>query len=57
VNAGWGTGGFKAIPAGGETMAQTIATGRAPDLIAGFTLERFAGGHLIDESAAAGVAH
>jgi sarcosine oxidase subunit beta len=57
VNAGWGTGGFKAIPAGGETMAQTIATGREPQLIAGFTLERFAGGHLIDESAAAGVAH
>jgi sarcosine oxidase, subunit beta len=57
VNAGWGTGGFKAIPAGGETMAQTIATGREPDLIAGFTLGRFAGGHLIDESAAAGVAH
>ena len=57
VNAGWGTGGFKAIPAGGEAMAQTIATGREPELIAGFTLERFAGGHLIDESAAAGVAH
>ena len=57
VNAGWGTGGFKAIPAGGETMAQTIATGREPPLIAGFTLDRFAGGHLIDESAAAGVAH
>ena len=57
VNAGWGTGGFKAIPAGGETMAQTIATGREPLLIAGFTLDRFAGGHLIDESAAAGVAH
>ena len=21
INCGWGTGGFKAIPAGGETMA------------------------------------
>src|ERR1700704_3989434 len=27
INCGWGTGGYKAIPAGGDTMAQTIATG------------------------------
>ena len=57
VNAGWGTGGFKAIPAGGEALAATIATGHEPDIIAGFGLGRFAGGHLIDEAAAAGVAH
>jgi sarcosine oxidase, subunit delta len=27
LNCGWGTGGFKAIPAGGWTFAHTIATG------------------------------
>jgi sarcosine oxidase, subunit beta len=57
VNAGWGTGGFKAIPAGGEAMATTIATGSEPPLIESFSLNRFTGGHLIDEAAAAGVAH
>jgi len=57
VNAGWGTGGFKAIPAGGEALATTIATGREPSIIQGFGLDRFARGHLIDEAAAAGVAH
>jgi sarcosine oxidase subunit beta len=57
VNAGWGTGGFKAIPAGGESLAATIATGREPDIVAPFTVDRFDGGHLIDETAAAGVAH
>lgn len=57
VNAGWGTGGFKAIPAGGEALATTIATGREPDLIMPFSAKRFEGGHLVDEAAAAGVAH
>lgn len=57
VNAGWGTGGFKAIPAGGEATAETIASGRAPEIIAPFGLSRFEGGHLLDEAAAAGVAH
>lgn len=57
VNCGWGTGGYKAIPAGGETMAYTLATGRPHPLIEPFGLERFAQGRLIDEGAAAGVAH
>lgn len=57
VNCGWGTGGYKAIPAGGETMAHTLATGRPHPLIAAFGLDRFAQGRLIDEGAAAGVAH
>jgi sarcosine oxidase subunit beta len=57
VNCGWGTGGYKAIPAGGETMAYTLATGRTHPLIEPFGLERFAQGRLIDEGAAAGVAH
>jgi sarcosine oxidase, subunit beta len=41
VTTGWGTWGFKAIPAGGEQMAKTIATGRATELIAPFSLDRF----------------
>ena len=57
INCGWGTGGYKAIPAGGETMAYTVVNGRPHPLIAGFGLERFPRGALIDEGAAAGVAH
>jgi sarcosine oxidase, subunit beta len=57
INCGWGTGGYKAIPAGGDTMAYTVATGKSHSLIAGFSLERFKMGALIDEGAAAGVAH
>lgn len=57
VTAGWGTGGYKAIPAGGETMAWTIANGRPHELIAAFGLDRFARGALVDEGAASGVAH
>jgi sarcosine oxidase subunit beta len=57
INCGWGTGGFKAIPAGGDTMAHTMATGRVHPLIQKFGLERFRTGALVDEGAAAGVAH
>ena len=57
ISAGWGTGGYKAIPAGGETMAWTIANGRPHELITAFGLERFATGALVDEGAASGVAH
>jgi sarcosine oxidase subunit beta len=57
VNAGWGTGGFKATPAAGLVMAHTMATGEAHELNKPFGLERFTTGHLIDEHGAAGVAH
>lgn len=57
INCGWGTGGFKAIPAGGDTMAYTIAKGTPHPLIAPFSLARFGTGALVDEGAAAGVAH
>ena len=57
LNGGWGTGGFKAIPAGGDTFAYTIANDQAHELVEPFSLERFAKGRLIDEGAAAGVAH
>src|SRR4029079_14378053 len=39
ITTGWGTWGFKAIPAGGEAIAELIATGRTPDLIAPFALD------------------
>lgn len=57
ISTGWGTGGFKAIPAGGDTLAHTIATDQVHDLLRPFQLERFGTGSLIDEAAAAGVAH
>jgi len=41
LTTGWGTWGFKAIPAAGEAMASLIATGTVPDLIAPFALDRF----------------
>lgn len=57
ISGGWGTGGYKAIPAGGETMAYTIANDQPHPLIQDFGLERFESGALIDEGAASGVAH
>jgi len=57
LNCGWGTGGFKAIPVGGWTLAHALATGRAHELAAPFGLDRFRTGRLIDEAAAAGIAH
>ena len=57
ISGGWGTGGYKAIPAGGDTMAHTIAQDDPHPLIKYFCLERFERGALIDETAASGVAH
>ncbi len=57
VNCGWGTGGFKATPGSGHVFAATIAKGEPHPIAAPFTLERFTTGNLIDEAAAAAVAH
>jgi sarcosine oxidase subunit beta len=57
INCGWGTGGFKAIPVGGWTLAHVLATGRNHELAEPFQLGRFASGRFIDEAAAAGIAH
>lgn len=57
VNCGWGTGGFKATPGSGNVFAHTIAKDEPHKINAGFTLERFRNGRLIDEAAAAAVAH
>ena len=57
VLLGDGTGGFKAIPVGGWTLAHALATGRSHPLAEPFGLERFITGRLIDEAAASGIAH
>jgi sarcosine oxidase subunit beta len=57
INCGWGTGGFKAIPAGGYVLAHHLATGRAHPLAEPFALRRFVTGALIDEAAASGISH
>ena len=57
VNCGWGTGGFKATPGSAHVFAHTIAHDTPHSLNAPFTIERFADGNLIDEAAAAAVAH
>jgi sarcosine oxidase subunit beta len=57
VNCGWGTGGFKATPGSGHVFAATIAHNAPHPIVAPFTLDRFRTGRLIDEAAAAAVAH
>jgi sarcosine oxidase, subunit beta len=57
VNCGWGTGGFKATPGSGDVFASTIARDEPHPINAAFTIERFRDGVLIDEAAAAAVAH
>jgi len=57
VNCGWGTGGFKATPGAAHLFAWTIAHDQPHPINAPFTIERFRDGHLIDEAAAAAVAH
>jgi sarcosine oxidase, subunit beta len=54
ITTGWGTWGFKAIPAGGEQMAERIATGRTPALIAPFGLDRFRSDLAMADQASAG---
>jgi sarcosine oxidase, subunit beta len=57
VSAGWGTYGFKAAPIVGKTLAELVDTGRTPDLIEPFALERFYEDRLVSELAAAAVSH
>jgi sarcosine oxidase subunit beta len=57
VNCGWGTGGFKATPGSAHVFAWTIARDEPHPINAPFTIERFRDGYLIDEAAAAAVAH
>ena len=54
VSTGWGTWGFKSIPAGGEKMAEYIATGSVPEMIAPFSLDRFAADHPMADQGSTG---
>ena len=57
LNGGWGSGGFKATPGAGHLLAWTVAKDEPHVINAPFNLERFRSGRLIDEAAAAAVAH
>lgn len=57
LNCGWGTGGFKATPGAAHTFAHTVARDEPHRINAPFSLSRFETGRLIDEAAAAAVAH
>ncbi len=57
IDSGWGTWGFKATPVCGTTMAEMIATGRVPELIKEFRLDRFRDFSLLGEKGAASVGH
>ena len=57
VNCGWGTGGFKATPGSANVFAHTMAKDEPHPINAAFTIDRFKTGRLIDEAAAAAVAH
>ncbi|ATE64222.1 sarcosine oxidase subunit beta family protein [Rhizorhabdus dicambivorans] len=57
ANCGWGTGGFKATPGSGHVFAHILATGKPHPIAAPFSLDRFVSGRLINEAAAAAVAH
>ncbi|MGH7050144.1 MAG: sarcosine oxidase subunit beta family protein [Acetobacteraceae bacterium] len=57
VNCGWGTGGFKATPGAAHLFAWTIARDAPHPINAPFTIDRFRDGVMIDEAAAAAVAH
>jgi methylglutamate dehydrogenase subunit A len=49
LSGGWGTGGFKAIPAGGWSLAHLIAHDQSHSIARNFRLDRFATGAVVDE--------
>ena len=57
IDSGWGTWGFKATPVCGKRMAETLATGRVPDILKPFRLSRFNEFALVGEKGAASVGH
>lgn len=52
LNAGWSYSGFKATPAAGWTLADTIANDKPHPLLAPFSLERYETGALLDDAGA-----
>ena len=54
VTTGWGTWGFKAIPASGLGMAGLVASGKPPPAIAPFRIDRFRDDQAIPDRSSAG---
>jgi sarcosine oxidase, subunit beta len=54
VSTGWGTWGFKAIPVSGMAMAELVASGKVPSLIAPFRVDRFRDDRLVADRSSAG---
>ncbi len=52
--SGMGTWGFKGSPIFGKLLAERIATGRTPDLIAPFTPDRFRNDRMVPDASSAG---
>ena len=57
LDAGWGTWGFKATPVSGKYMAETVARGKAPEILHPFRLERFSTFDLANEMGATAASH
>jgi sarcosine oxidase subunit beta len=57
LDVGWGTYGFKAAPAAGYRTAELIHTGKTPEVLEPFALDRFARLEPLGEKAAAAVSH
>ena len=54
LDAGWGTWGFKAVPAAGVSVAELVATGKTPALIQPFAATRFREERAVADRASAG---
>jgi sarcosine oxidase subunit beta len=57
LDTGWGTWGFKATPVAGKYLAECIATGKTPDILKPFSLERFENFDLLNEMGATAASH
>ena len=57
LDCGWGTWGFKATAVAGLRLAECIATGRVPDILAPFALDRFDRFALLNEMGATAASH
>jgi len=57
LDCGWGTYGFKATPVAGKRMAETIASGRVPEVLKPFSLSRFERFALVNEMGSTAARH
>jgi sarcosine oxidase subunit beta len=57
LDAGCGTWGFKATPATGKYLAESIARRKVPDVLRAFRLDRFSTFDLVNEMGSSAIAH